>query len=350
LRDRKKTTAGRTIRRGRISSRQALRRVRRAYAAGEEGALQAAYEDVRWRTRLFRAVLAMIERIYPMSGFVHFAGEVDRGIRADGLALTCRGAIDRLGLQCRFRISNSARDVLVHRPVIIYGNHPTLFTPFLIAAAVDRADLRFFMLSYVGRLVPSLRRYMLPLEASRPRRWMEWRRGGTRRMIAHWITETLEKDRVREAPKMSNRKRLEQGIEHLRQGGCVVIFPSGGGRGNPAWYPGIGVLAKALSERPEASDVFLLPMHEGESSNRHVYMSFRRLRDGTPSQHGEGLSPMTLRFAEPIRLGDLVRPDETPSQTAARLHAHYDSLFPPPKSRLAWLRWLAPWRYAWNRR
>jgi 1-acyl-sn-glycerol-3-phosphate acyltransferase len=317
---------------------------------GEEGALQAAYEDVRWRTRTFRAILAALERVYPMSGFVKFAGEVDRGIRTTGLAPTCTWAIDRLGLQCRFAISDATRDVLDKSPVIIYGNHPTLLTPFLIAAAVDRPDLRFFMLSYVGRLVPSLRRYMLPLELSRPRRWTEWRRGGTRRMISHWITETLEKERVQEAPKLSNRRRLAQGVDHLRQGGCVVIFPSGGGKGNQAWYPGIGVLAKTLLTGPEASDVYLVPMHEGKSSNRHVYASLKRVGDRAGPNVGQRLGPMTLHFGEPIRLGDLVHADESPAQTAARLHAHYDGLFPPPRGRLAWLRWLTPWRYAWNRR
>jgi hypothetical protein len=169
-------------------------------------------------------------------------------------------------------------------------------------------------------------------------------------MIAHWMTETLEKGCVQEAPKLSNRRRLSQGVDHLRQGGCVVIFPSGGGRGNHPWYPGIGVVANALAQDPDAPEVFLLPMREEESSNRHVYASFKRLRDPRKSAIMQGLSAIRLQFGEPVRLTDLVHADETPAQTAARLHAHYDTLFPAPERRHGWLRWLSPWSYAWNRR
>lgn len=318
---------------GRVSSRQALWRVRDAYVQGGEGALQAAFADVRWRTRGFRALLATVERFYPMSGLIRFAGEVDRGIRAWGLSSACRTAAERLYLPYEVSIPPATRAALSENPLIIYGNHPTLFTPFLVGAAVERPDLRFFMLSYVGRLIPAIRAYMLPLEVSAPRQWTEWRRGGTRRLIAHWLTQALEKGRAREEPKSANRRMLMQGVEHVRQGGCVVIFPSGGGRGNPRWYPGIGVVASELARDPAAANVRLVPMREEESTNRHVYQSFCRVGRPAAPQDVGGLPSIRVRFGNPVRLLDLVSPEDAPGKAAIRLQAHYAEIFPPTERR-----------------
>ncbi len=315
-----------------MSSRRALRRVRKAYVRGGEGALEMAFADVRWRTRGFRALLAAIERFYPMSGIVRFAGEVDRGIRGWGLSTGCRVAADRLGLPYEFEVPEATREVLARSPAIVYGNHPTLFTPFLLGAAIDRPDLRFFMLSYVGRLIPALRAYMLPLESSAPRRLTEWRRGGTRRMIAYWLTSLLERGRTHEEPKSVNQRRLMQGVEHVRKGGCVVIFPNGGGQRDTHWYPGIGVVIAALA-RDGGDRVALVPMREEGSTNHHVYASFRHAGRPHPSGSLPDLSPIRIRFGQPARLGELASPESTPEEIIARLHAHYETVFPTPKRR-----------------
>jgi 1-acyl-sn-glycerol-3-phosphate acyltransferase len=315
-----------------MSSRRALRRVRKAYVRGGEGALEMAFADVRWRTRGFRTLLAAVERFYPMSGIIRFAGEVDRGIRGWGLSVGCRAAADRLGLPYEFEIPEATRQALAQSPAILYGNHPTLFTPFLVGAAVDRPDVRFFMLSYVGRLIPALRTYMLPLEASAPRRMTEWRRGGTRRMIAYWLTGLLERGRPRDEPKSVNQRRLMQGVDHVRSGGCVVIFPNGGGRGNPRWYPGVGVVAAALA-RGEGDRVVLVPMREEGGTNRHVYALFRRAGKPHPSEGSPGLTPIRIRFGNPVRLSDLAGPDSAPGEIVTRLQAHYETVFPTPRRR-----------------
>lgn len=315
-----------------MSSRRALRRVRKAYVRGGEGALEMAFADVRWRTRGFRALLAAVERFYPMSGIVRFAGEVDRGIRGWGLSTGCRAAAERLGLPYEFEMPEATREVLARSPAIVYGNHPTLFTPFLLGAAIDRPDLRFFMLSYVGRLIPALRTYMLPLESSAPRRLTEWRRGGTRRMIAYWLTGLLERGRTREEPKSANQRRLMQGVDHVRGGGCVVIFPNGGGRRDTPWYPGIGVVAAALA-RGGGDRVALVPMREEGSTNHHVYASFRYAgRPHSPAEKPD-LTPIRIRFGKPVPLSELAGPESTPAEIVARLRAHYGTVFPTPKRR-----------------
>ena len=332
--------------RWRVSSRQAVRHVRRAYAEGEEGGLQAAYAEVRWRTRGIRPLLAVADRMYPMTEAIELAGEMDRRIREDGLSSACAAGAERLGLDCEFVMSKATREVLTASPVIVYGNHPTMLTPFLIGASVRRPDLRFFMLSYVGHLVPSLRAYMLPLEIPSGRSWLEWRRGGNRRIIEHWLTQILEKGRECTDAKPANRQILGKGAQHVAGGGCVVIFPSGGGRKDRAWYPGIGHLAGELARDPDAPEVFLVPMREEQSSNDHVYQGFRRASRG--DRDVGTLSPIRVRFGEPHRLADLVSASDGAHAIAARLQAHYETIFPPARSRV--LDWLFfPWRVAWGR-
>jgi hypothetical protein len=334
-------------RKGRVSSRQAVRRVQQAYAEAEHGGLQAAYADVRWRTRVLRSCLALADRLYPVTEAIHFAGEMDERIRKDGLPEACRGGAERLRLDCEYVMSDATREILTSSRVIIYGNHPTLLTPFLVGAAARRADLRYFMMSYVGQLIPSLRQYMLPLELSSPSGWREWRRGGNRRMVAHWLTQVLEKGRKPVDPKPANRQSLGRGAQHVHDGGCVVIFPSGGGRKDRAWYPGIGQLAQQLARDPAAPDVYLVPMREEGSSNDHVYRSLRGLGDGAPAA-GPRLSPIRVRFAEPRRLKDFVSPDASRGEITRRLQADYEEGFPP--SRPHWvMRVLFPWRLAWGR-
>lgn len=330
-------------RRRKLSSRQAVRRVRRAFAAAEEGALQAAYADVRWRTRVLRACLALADRVYPVSAAIDLAGEMDRRIRADGLSSACRAGVGALRLDYDIVMSEATRSVLASAPVIVYGNHPTLLTPFLVGAAIER-DLRFFMLSYVGNLIPSLRAHMLPLEVSSPSGWREWRSGGHRRVVAHWLTRVLDKDCRAVDAKPANRKSLGRGAQHVHGGGCVVIFPSGGGRKDRAWYPGIGQLARQLARDTSAPDVYLVPMREEQSSNGLVYKALRRIGGASESP----LRPLRVRFAEPRRLLDLVDPSLGRMEVARRLQLDYETEFPAPRTR--WItRILFPWRLAWGR-
>ncbi len=334
-------------RRRHLSPRQAVRRVRRAYASGGSGRLQAAYADARWKTPIIRPFLALADRLYPMTEAIHFAGEMDKWIRTDGLVDSCLAGAERLGLDCGFVMTESTREVLATSPVVIYGNHPTLLTPFLVGAAVKRPDLRFFMMSYVGCLIPALREYMLPLESSSPKSFREWRQGGNRRVIAHWLTQILEKGRGPVDAKPSNRQMLGRGARHVCEGGCVVIFPSGGGKKERRWYPGIGhVVQQALSDS-EAPDLYLVPMREENSSNDHVYRSLRRLgRDSLDD--GVVLPQIRVRFAEARLARDLVNAEMSVPRIVASLCADYEATF--PQERTGFLDWLLfPWRLAFGR-
>lgn len=325
----------------RVSSREAIRRVRAALVACQDGELQAAYADARWRTRGFRMALALADRVVPITEMIGFAGELSRRIGEDGLAEACAASARRLGLDCEFAMSETTRQVLSTSPVIVYGNHPTVLTPFLVAAAVDRTDVRLFMQDYVCRLVPRLEEYVLPLEPPIERDWVEWRRGGLVRVVARRLARVVERSHDREEARQSNRRALEMGVRFVEQGGCIVIFPGGGGRREPSWYPGIGHMAKELRGGACASDVFLVPAFEDAVSEAHVHRGFRRLRvservTGAPSR-------VRVQVAEPRRLSELVDAAESPATIASCLRRDYEREFPPLGST-----WFARSRFRWS--
>ena len=313
--------------RKRARSAEALRQLRRALGERRDGGLQAAYGDARWRTLWLRLVFALLELALPITQVVAFAGEVNQRIRQQGLAKASTESANRLGLECEFVFSEAAQRALTTLPVIVYGNHPTIMTPFLLAAAAGRDDMRFFIVDYALRLIPSLGEYVLPLRTPPVRILVEWRRGGIKRVISRRLARLFMEHEDRATARQANCRSLAEGVRHLEEGGCIVIFPGGGGHHVGKWYPGIARLVENVRGHPEAPDVFLLPMHEDGGSEAQIYEGLRHLNRGTSSKHRTGFSAR-VRFAEPRRLQDFVPPETSCDQIIRKLEADYAATFP----------------------
>jgi len=276
---------------------------------------------------VLRVALALLERMLPITQIMEFAGEMTRRMRQQGLVAACTVSAARLGLECEFDLSDYAQKVLGAESVIVYGNHPTILTPFLVASAAGRDDMRFFIVDYVIRLIPSFGKYALPLRVPAVRARVEWRRGGIKRVISRRLARVFVSREARVDARQANQRALSDGVRHLEQGGCVVIFPGGGGREVERWYPGIGRLVEEVRGHRQAHDVFLLPMHEDTRSEAHVYGAFRRLARGTSSRAGHRLH-VRVRFAEPKRLQEFIPPDASCDEIIRKLQADYEATYP----------------------
>lgn len=303
-----------------LSSRRAFGRVREAFAGCRDGEFAAAYADARWRTVGLRAALSLVDRVLPMTPMVQFVDEVSRLIRERGLAEGCAAGVRRLGLDCEFVLSKDAASALRASPVLVYGNHPTVLTPFLLAAAARREDVRLLMLAYVRCLIPSIGPYLLPLQPRSDRDWVEYRRGGLSRVVARRLARAVFKSREGEAAKLANLQSLREGARHVARGGCTAIFPGGGGRDEATWYPGVGQIARELRASSGAREVFLLPAFEEARSEAHVYAGLRRLGAEREPER------VRVRFGEPRRLVDLVDAGDDAWAVTARLQADFRTL------------------------
>jgi hypothetical protein len=313
----------------RLSFREAMVELRRAYDAADGGHILDAFDEARRRSPLFRGLAAVLERAYPVRAFLERAASTFDPLIADfGLYQGCRRIFGALGITWACRIPPDAAETLRTRPVIFYGNHPSLLTPFLLAASIEREDLRFCSTSYVRRLVPSFRPYCLPLEVPLTQSWVEWRRGGLRRVLAYRLLSLLHRVPDREAARASNLDTLRRSADHLRAGGAVMIIPGGGGKRDRAWFPGIGILARELLEGSGAQPVHVVPTQEENSSNHRIYASLQRGPLARIKNHVYSRRPIRLTFAEPALLEVVVGSAATVPAIVAALRAHYESCFP----------------------
>ncbi len=312
------------------SARVALERIRGAYAAGDAVALVRAYEQTARNSNLLRVAIRLVERFYPLGTFLELASRLDRVIADRGLHEGCCRFLQDIATDWEHVLPDSCRAIAETQPAIFYGNHPSLLTPFLVAASLGRQDLRYFSASYLCHLIPSLGGVSYPMEVPLTRSWTEWRRGGWKRVLAYRLLSMVHDPPDLDATKAINRLSLELGSNHVRQGGSVLIFPGGGGKRDRRWYPGIGSLIKRLQRNPGDRAAYLIPLREENCTNKRVYA---QLMEG-PLAHLKWSilyrDPVRITFADPIPLSEVASPSSSVEQIVERLRAHYESLFAKP--------------------
>jgi len=304
--------------------------MRTSFRDGDIAGLREAYMKARSDSLFLKHLLRLIERFYPVSGMLKMAESLDRKISEHGLGRASRETLSHIGIDWECRLPEGREDVLRSSRVIFYGNHPSMLTPFLIAAGVDRTDIRILMMGYVGHLIPSLSRLILPLELPLNRPLIELYRGGLKHLLALWLVSRLHDVPQRALAKAINRRSLEAAVAHVRAGGSVVVFPAGGGRANRCWYPGIGTLVKDLTKASPDGPIYLVPIREYNSSNHRVYASLAHTKAAQMRRRFLYRRPVRIEFADPIRLDGLPIDPDSSHRIAAWLKEHYDRLFPLP--------------------
>ena len=307
--------------------RQALAELRDTYARQGGTRLAAAYRALRTDRWLVRWIRASIERIVPVERFLELAGRFDEAIRDRGYAAGCRAVLEDIALCFDRTISPEASARLGDSPVLLFGNHPSLLTPFLIGASLDRQDVRVLSTAYVRRLIPSLETASFPVEVPLTRFRSEWKKGGWRRAATSRLISCLGVGRSPEECKETNRRSLSDMVDHLVAGGCGVMFPDGGSRRSDTWFPGIGIVAQRVAAAMRDRMVYLVPIREEHSTNQRVYA---QLRDGLWSRGKRAIlyrRPIRLRVGAPIPLAEIVTPHATVEEIISRLRSHYAMAF-----------------------
>ena len=312
------------------STHAAFDRMRAAYASADIAGLLRAYETAARVSGVPRCAISLIESFYPMKAFLELAAQLDRRIVGHGLHKGCQLFLGDIDIDWECVLPERHREIAETHPVIFFGNHPSLLTPFLVAASVDRSDLRYFAASYVCRLIPSFGKVSYPMEVPLTRSWTEWRRGGWKRALVYRLISLLHSLPEAEEIKAINRGSLVLGAGHVRLGGSAMICPGGGGTQDRRWYPGIGSLLKSLQKVPGDREIYLVPIREENCTNRRVYA---RLMDGPIARLKESVlyrGPVRITIAEPVPLSRLAPASSTAEQIVEILRAYYDALFAEP--------------------
>ena len=311
--------------------RNALDSLRVAYSEGDASQLHDAYVNARKMSRLLRVVLPLLEHVYPVRRILAFAARLETSIAEHGLHTGCERFFQELSIPWRCELPASLRDIAERAPVIFFGNHPSLFTPFLAAASVNRSDFRLFSTKYVCHLLPSVGASSFPMEVPLTRSWAEWRRGGWQRALVYRLISLLHDMPTAEEIRAGNHASLIAGADYIRQGGSAIICPGGGGKKKDRWwYAGIGSLVKQLQQSPGEHRIYLLPFREENCSNKRIYAY---IQNGPISRLKNAVAyrgPIRIRFGEPIPLAEVGTPESTAQQIVELLKAYYESLFLEP--------------------
>ena len=315
----------------RHSVRKSLDSLRLAYSEGDAKQLHDAYINTRKTSRLLGAALPLFERVYPVRQFLALAAQLESSIAEHGMHTGCQRFFQELSIPWRYELPASIRRIAETAPVIFFGNHPSLFTPFLTAASIDRSDFRLFSTKYVCNLLPSVRAASFPMEVPLTRSWTEWRRSGWQRVLVYRLISLVHSMPSPEEIRVGNRASLIAGADYIRQGGSAIICPGGGGKAKDRkWYAGIGSLVRQLQQSPGDHPIYLLPFHEENCSNKRIYA---HIQNGLISRFKNAAvyrGPIRIRFAEPILISQVGKPDFTVQQIVDLLKTYYESLFLEP--------------------
>lgn len=315
----------------RHSFRKGLDTLRCAYSEGDAQELHDAYMNVGDYSRFLRVALPVFETVYPVRRFLAFAARLEASMAEHGLHEGCQRFFQELSIPWECELPASIREVAEEAPVILFGNHPSLFTPFLAAASLDRSDFRLFSTQYVCNLLPSIGAASFPMEVPLTRSWTEWRRSGWQRALVYRLISLVHNMPSVEEIRAGNRASLIEGAEYIRQGGSAIICPGGGGqRKDRKWYAGIGSLVKQLQQSPEGDTIYLLPFREENCSNKRIYA---HIQNGPISRFKNAVvyrRPIRIRFAEPIPLSNVGTSESTVQQLVDLLKTYYEGLFLEP--------------------
>jgi len=312
------------------SAHAALNRMRSAFEAGDVVALLRVYRAAPETSVVLRVASSLLESFYPFDAFLELAVLLDRCIGRDGLCDGSRHFLREVDIDWRPLLPRSCGAILSDHPVLFFGNHPSPLTPFLVAASLERSELRWFTTSYICRLVPSLGDVSFPMEV--PRTHTAWRQGGGRRADAHRLASLMHAVPSRDELRAINRSSLDVGASHVRRGGSAIIHPAGGGTQERHWYPGLGAPVKRLQDAPSERPAYLIPIREENCSNRRVYA---RLMTGPIARFQRIFlytGPVRIAFGEPIPVRDVATPTSTAEQVGAWLRARYEVIFAKPES------------------
>jgi len=313
----------RAARRGRGRHERAFEPLRRAFEQRDIERLGCEYDRV-MRSRLWlRAAARLVEFAYPVRAALAWAGQIEAAIAKHGLPRASRIILRRFLGRWDASISPLARSAFREGPTIFFGNHPSLLTPFLVAAQIERDDFRSVSTKYVCHLLPSFGEVSFPVEVPLTRPLTEWRLGRFRRALVFALVSLIRRVRPPAEVKAANRRSIQAAIDHVKHGGCIIICPDGGEGHRKDWYPGIGIIAKALAEQGASAPVRLVPFIEVNSSNRRVHMSLRRGPLAKLKKAWYARKAVSIAFGAPVLLSQVVKQEHSVAEIVASLFLTY---------------------------
>ena len=111
-----------------------IRGLETAYRDGGVPALHKEHLALVSRSRSYRIVLKLVDLVFPVSVAFELAGCFDEQVKEHGLREAANAFPDRSAIPWETVLPRRGWHTVMTSPAVIYCNHPSLITPFFMAA------------------------------------------------------------------------------------------------------------------------------------------------------------------------------------------------------------------------
>jgi hypothetical protein len=273
----------------------------------------------------YRLLCWVVNLVYPATALLDIAKDLDRHIGEMGVTGGSKAMLSKLSIQSRSEHPTQGKDEITTCPIVIFGRHGSILTPFLIAASLDRPDLKMLSATYIAKLGPNVARSMYPVVMPQPTFHSAGRKGLVPR-ISGWLTARLERAVDKSDAKEQNRASLIQSAKHVRDGGALLVAPDACDP-KVKWRHGIGHLIVQIAKISEPEgNTYLVPYRIWAPITGVFHLLSRNpiLRALGKRQYR---MPIRVAFEKPILLSSVIEQTGLdPAAITEYLEAHYRGL------------------------
>ncbi len=308
-----------------VRIRRIVAELRTSLASGGIEAMAKTHSAAMKDCTSYRVFCWVVGLVYPVPGLLDLMKGLDRQVGERGLTAASEEVLDRLPTSWGAEFPAGREDEIRTRPVIIFGKHGSILTPFLIAASLDRPDIKMLGASYVATLGPNIARYMYPVHLPISTFRRATRKGFLLR-IGAWMAVRLDSPVEKETAQERGRESLVLSAEHVCGGGALLIAPDAR---NPRakWRSGIGILVAHVAKAAAADCDALLVPYRIWASITGIFHLLSRNPLMRALGRWEYRRPIRVAFGEPIRLSAVIeKTGIDPDAITEHLEAYYRSL------------------------
>jgi hypothetical protein len=273
--------------------RDTLRSLQTAFDQGGAGALHAAHAASLAKSFRYRTLYRLLDLAVPLTPILAIAKDLDRLVGDLGASAASRQVLAAPPIPWRIEMPEKGQRDILSASVVFYGKHGSVLTPLLLAAALDRPDLKMVAASHIAKIGPNVGRCSFPVYATAQVKMKSAGRKGVTPRALGWIAWKSERSVDREEARERNRASLVQAVEHVRGGGGLLIAPDPRERKMP-WRQGIGVIVVSLAHDPGARPAYVVPWSITGASTTGLFQLLSR----NPLMRSLG----RMRFRHPIRV------------------------------------------------
>ncbi len=274
----------------------------------------------------YRLLYRLLSFFLPITPLLSITKDLDRAVGELGVHGGSRATLARPPVPWRAEMPARGEAEIRTGPVVVYGTHGSILTPLLLAAAIDRPDLKMIAASYIAKLGPNIAACSFPVFAAAP---ASVRRAGAKGFVPRlvgWIAWKSEGGLDRETVRKRNSESLTQAAEHVRRGGGLLIAPEARGP-KESWRAGIGVLVAELSRDPGLRGAYLVPWNISGASVTGIFQLLSRNPFVRCLGRLRFRRPVRVAFGEPIPIEEVVAEvGLDPVRLAAAIETHYREL------------------------